>query len=176
MSIEWGLLLALALAHLLADFVFQSDDDVANKKRMGVQLKHVAIVSGLSYLLAGDWRAWPIPTLVGLTHYIIDRLKVRAKQNGFGVFVADQAAHLLVIVGVAWLFTQVHPIQSFWVGLWGGTFNKVLLLVAGIILTVKVGGVVVGMKVKPYLDDLTKPKVEGVVLTGAGQARAQADR
>ena len=176
MSFEWSLPLALATAHLLADFVFQSDSDVANKKRIAVQLKHVAIVSGLSYLLAGDWRAWPLPALIGLTHYLIDRLKVKANRNGLGVFVADQAAHLLVLVGITWLSLKFYPVQSVWAGLWGMDFAKALELLAGIILTVNVGGVVVGISVKPYLDDLTKPKEERGILVAAGQTKAQSNR
>lgn len=176
MSFEWGLLLALVLAHLLADFVFQSDNDVANKKRIGVHLKHVAIVSGLSYLLAGDWRAWTMPALIGLTHYGSDLLKVKSNRNGLGVFVADQAAHLLVLVGITWLSPKYYPVQSFWVGLWGMDFAKALELLAGIILTVNVGGVVVGISVKPYLDELTKPTGDATVFAKDKQDKAQADR
>src|SRR6266536_2046535 len=95
---NWPLFLALITAHLLADFLFQSDKDIANKKRLAVQLKHTAIVAGLSYLLAGDWRAWPIPVLIGLTHFFIDRVKIQTNKNTFGIFLADQAAHLLVII------------------------------------------------------------------------------
>ena len=72
MNFDCGLLLALATAHLLADFVLQSDKDVANKQRMVVQLKHVAIVASLSYFLVGDWRAWPVPALIGFTHFVIE--------------------------------------------------------------------------------------------------------
>lgn len=173
-SFDWRLLLALTTAHLLADFIFQSDKDIAGKKRMTVQGKHAAIVAGVSYLLAGDWRAWAVPAVVGLTHFIIDRVKVQVSRNGLGVFVADQAAHLLVIVGVAWLSPQTYPVENIWVDLVGVAFAKALVLVGGIILTVKVGGVVVGMLVRPYLDDLTKRPNELLLTVGNESQRGLA--
>jgi hypothetical protein len=176
MNLDSSLLLALTTAHLLADFVFQSDQDVAGKRRLAVQWKHAAIVAGLSYLLAGDGRALPLAAVIGLTHFAIDRLKVQANRNGLGVFALDQTAHLLVIASGSWLASQLYPVQSFWASLWGAGFAKTLVVVAGIILTVKVGGVVVGRQVKPYLEDLTrrtsgKPLIETSKETLRGLAK-----
>lgn len=158
MNVDWKLALALVTAHLLADFVFQSDKDVENKKKPGVLGKHALIVAGLSYLLAGDWRVWPVPTVIGLTHILIDRVKAGLKQNGLAVFLLDQAAHLLVIAAVVWLSPTVFPVASEWVNLWGDGFTKALVVAAGLILTTHVGGVIVGIAVRPYLGDLTKPQ------------------
>ena len=158
MNLDLKLALALVTAHLLADFVFQSDKDVENKKKPAVLGKHALIVAGLSYLLAGDWRAWLVPAIMGSTHFLIDRVKAGLKQNGLGVFLLDQAAHVLVIVGVAWLSPTMFPVASEWVNLWDGTFAKGLVIAAGLILTTHVGGVVVGIAVRPYLGDLMKPR------------------
>lgn len=158
MDPDLKLALALITAHLLADFVFQSDRDVENKRKLAVLGKHALIVTGLSYLLAGDWRAWPVPALIGLTHFLIDRMKAGLKQNSLGVFFLDQAAHLLVIAVVAWLSPTVFPVDSEWANLWGAAFTRALVFVTGLVLTIHVGGVVVGIAVQPYLGDLTKPQ------------------
>ena len=171
MSFDLRLLLALTTAHMLADFVFQSDKDVATKKRMGVQVKHATIVAGLSCLLAGDWRAWPVSAVIGLTHFLIDRVKVELKQNGLRVFLLDQAAHLVVIAGVARLSPAVFPVDSQWVSLWGAAFTRTLVVAAGIVLTVKVGGVVVGILVKPYLDDLTNRQTNEQLVANSKEAQ-----
>jgi hypothetical protein len=157
MNLDLKLALALVTAHLLADFVLQSDKDVANKKKPAVLGKHALIVAGLSYLLAGDWRVWHVPALIGLTHFLIDRVKAGSKQNGLGVFLLDQAAHLVVIAVVAGLSPTQFPVVNEWVKLWDVAFTRALIVTTGLILTTHVGGVVVGIAVRPYLGDLTKP-------------------
>ena len=157
MNLDLKLALALVTAHLLADFVLQSDKDVQNKKKPVVLGKHALIVAALSYLLAGNWQAWHVPALIGLTHFLIDRVKAGLKQNGLGVFLLDQAAHLLVIAAVVWLSSTQFPVTSEWVKLWDAAFTRALVVVSGLILTTHVGGVVVGIAVRPYLGDLTKP-------------------
>jgi hypothetical protein len=158
MNVDLKLGLALITAHLLADFVFQSNKDVENKKKPAVLGKHALLAAGLSYLLAGDWQAWPVPAVIGLTHFLIDRVNAGLKQNSLRVFLLDQAAHLAVITVMAWLSPTVFPVVSEWVSLWGAGFTKALVIMAGLILTTQVGGVVVGIEVQPYLVDLTKPK------------------
>jgi len=62
---------------------------------------------------------------------------------------------------VVWLSPTAFPVASEWVNLWGAAFTKALVVVAGLILTTHVGGVVVGIAVRPYLGDLTKPQGQG---------------
>jgi prepilin signal peptidase PulO-like enzyme (type II secretory pathway) len=157
MNFNWDLLMALTAAHLLADFIFQPDKDATSQRqRMAMLGKSAVIVAGLSYLLAGDWQAWAMTSVIGLTHYVIDWVKSLWKRNDLNSFALDQTAHLLVILGLSWHY----PMQSHWLGLWGITFTRALVILAGIILTVWVGGAVVGMTVKTYLDDLVKTKTE----------------
>ncbi|HOX04469.1 MAG TPA: DUF3307 domain-containing protein [Candidatus Paceibacterota bacterium] len=175
MSFDLTLLLALTTAHLLADFVFQSDKDVEGKRRTTVQCKHALVVAALSCVLAGDWRAWSIPVVIGLAHFLVDRAKLALSKNGLVVFAGDQVAHLIVIAAVSWQSPQVYPAHSVWAGTWGVAFDKALLLAAGLILTVRVGGVVVGMLVKPYLDDLTHgQKDEPLIAKGKESQRGLA--
>ena len=161
MNLDLKLALALVAAHLLADFVFQSDQDVRNKQKPAVLGKHALIVAGCSYLLAGDWRAWFVPTGIGLTHYLIDRIKVRLNRNEAGFFLADQALHLAVIMVVAGMSPALCPVMNGWENLWGAAFLKTMVVISGLILTTHAGGVLVGFWVQPYLEEMTKPKPEG---------------
>ena len=175
MSIDWQLLLALTTAHLLGDFVFVMDEN-EKAKPWAVLGVRATVVMGLSYLLAGEWQAWQIPVLIGPGHLGIDWLKEKAKRDDLLTFTLDQAAHLLVIVAVVGLLPELHSRQDFWSWLCGAGFFQKLLLLAGIVLTVWVGGVVVGMFVKSYLRDLTLPKGEVPLFAEEKNTKKQVQR
>ena len=113
--------LALYLAHLLTDFVLQSDRMVAGKKRGSLlaYAEHGAIHFVSAVLFLG----FAIPGLVlkigfygfilGLTavHLGIDWLKLRLVrsemlEDGAATFLTDQAIHTLTVFGTAWLITR----------------------------------------------------------------------
>src|ERR1022692_4130098 len=128
MNVDLKLGLALITAHLLADFVFQSNKDVENKKKPAVLGKHALLAAGLSYLLAGDWQAWPVPAVIGLTDLLINRGNAGLKQNSLRGFLVEQAAHLAGITVMAWLLLTVFPVGSERVSLWGAGFTKALVI------------------------------------------------
>lgn len=105
---------AFVLAHVLSDFVFQSDRMVREKAKAPVLLIHIAIVAATSVVALG---VAPVPAALGtvvISHLVIDWLKVRVGGPGFAAFALDQAAHLAVIAGVA----AAWP-NAFRAGLWG---------------------------------------------------------
>lgn len=149
-----GLLFAALLtAHLLADFVLQSDRSIAAKHRPRYFLGHIAIVTGLSYLFAGVWSAWWIPVGIGVTHALIDALKLRLRGTSPAAFWADQMAHLVVIVVATWFGSRVSPVgPSLWVELFGAkVMAHALVGASGLLAVVWMGGIVVGIAVRPYL-------------------------
>lgn len=95
------LLIRLLIAHVLTDFVFQSNTWVRHKKEHGARSRylywHVAVASVLSYLLAMQWGSWYIPLVILITHYLIDLWKLKQKDTLF-YFLADQFLHLAVIL------------------------------------------------------------------------------
>lgn len=99
------LLIRLLIAHVLTDFVFQSNAWVRHKKERGAKSKylywHVLLAAALSYLLAMQWGNWYLPLVILITHYLIDLWKLKQKDNMF-YFLADQLLHLTVIV-ILWL-------------------------------------------------------------------------
>jgi hypothetical protein len=161
MSSEGVLWLSLVTAHLLADFVLLSDKDAENKQPPAVLWRRALMVAGLSYLLAGAWRWWMLPVVIGGTHFLIDRIKIALNRKGIGWFAAGQAVHLLVIIGVARWLTACGPVTSEWVNLWGTAFLKGMVVISGLIVTTHVGGVVVEILVQPHLEDMKKPKPAG---------------
>lgn len=163
------LLICLVASHLAGDFIFQSDKDASNKLRPLILLKHSFIVALLSYVLCGVWTQWRIPLVIFCTHPVIDWIKEKAvKREGVSnkwsvyAFLMDQAAHLFIIIILAVTITPVSPVAAasanamsiFWVDLFGKGFLKLLIVFSGAILAVKAGGILIGMAVKPFLDEI----------------------
>ena len=171
------MLICLASAHLLADFLFQTDEDDKNKRQPRVLLKHTATVAALSYVFCGLWQLWQIPAFVLVVHVGFDRLKEnllhrkpeQLKDKPLPVrwnvypFLTDQALHLLSLGFLAWWVSTCllgSGIEPMWVALFGHGFLAVLVLVAGVTLTVIVGGILIGMLVAPFLRELEEAKPE----------------
>ncbi|MFP4540713.1 MAG: DUF3307 domain-containing protein, partial [Opitutales bacterium] len=171
-----ALFTCLLLAHLLGDFVLQTDEDIQHKRRAGRFAKHILIVAGLSYLLVGVWTAWWIPLVIGLTHALIDMAKLRLETAGWTgrtPFFLDQAAHLAVIVGLALGAEHLGLADSGWPEVLGPLYLQGCLLLSGFILTVFAGGFVIGMWVEPYAREVGLPgmEIEGEVRPEAGLAK-----
>lgn len=150
------LFLPLFTAHIIADFLLQTDQDVKWKTRPRVLFKHALIVTVLSYLLLGVLRAWPLILVLGLSHALFDFIKTRYASDRLLFFVSDQLAHLAVIVAAVLVLLsldlQPHPYSLG--NLLGRPFYLGCALIAGIIITIKVGGITVGYAVRPLLDEL----------------------
>ncbi len=104
-QIDISLLIRLVIAHLLTDFVFQSDSWVEQRKKDGWRSRHLymhGIVAGvLAYLLSGLWSLMWLPVVVAATHILIDGIKAR-HENDIKSFFADQSGHFLVLI-VIWI-------------------------------------------------------------------------
>ncbi len=136
--------LALTLAHLLADFVFQTGAMVADKRRLDVFSLHIGTVGLLSLIaLGGSWQA---ALAVTLAHALIDSVKTFAlsprQSQRLWAFLTDQIAHIASIV----LVTHYWPL-SFITGLWGFTSPQILtplILAIGFLTATAMGGPIVG--------------------------------
>ncbi len=136
---------ALVLAHLLADFLLQTDAMVRQKRRPAVLLGHVAIVVAASWVALGFAPAPALLGLIAVTHAAFDAAKLRWGGVGFRGFAFDQAGHLAVIALAAGLFPGAYA-----AGLWAGPaieavpalarLPEAMALAAGLIATVWAGG------------------------------------
>lgn len=99
-----NLFAALLLSHLVADFPLQTNQiyKMKNESTLGIAL-HAAIHMFLAaFLIQHPLQAWPLLASLGIIHFLIDLVKVRAPQKPQAVsFVLDQIAHLLVLWGLA---------------------------------------------------------------------------
>lgn len=105
------LFLCLWLAHLVADFVLQTSDSCSSKAeshwRSIHQYIHAGIVFALSWLMSFDLRFWWCALIIGALHLCIDVWKSYRKEDVIW-FSLDQLLHLLVLIGVAWLWTSMY--------------------------------------------------------------------
>jgi len=106
----------LLLAHILIDFIFQTESMVENKLVNGWKsitlLFHVLGAGILAALLCMQWNIYAlwIGAVTTITHYLIDGLKISWQKYRphwqVWLFFTDQFAHLLVITGLAiWIIS-----------------------------------------------------------------------
>lgn len=135
---------ALLLAHVLADFVLQSDAMVAGKDRLRTGAAHVAIVFlvTLAAVAGPSVTALAAALAVTVAHGVIDRIK-RLYGDDLAAFLIDQAAHLAVLGAVAALLPGLWT-DSVW-GRFGNDALPVIFAHAGFaILAVRAGRFAVG--------------------------------
>lgn len=156
---------ALLFAHVLADFVLQTDWMVRNKRRPLALGAHIGVVLLTAGLAAGSAR----PELLALAgaHLLFDIAKTFSGRGGVGPFLLDQAAHLVSLAAMAlW-------VPDLWsTGLWAGvpTLLPAMALAAGLILATRAGGFAVGILMEPWAE--ASPKG----LPGGGRAIGTLER
>lgn len=132
---------AMLLAHLLGDYVFQTDALARWKNRsMWGLLVHGAVVTFSLWIcslpFAPGW--WPYALGIGALHTLIDIARVKIgpvePTATLLLFVTDQAAHALTIaVGLAWSgWLSPRPAETTF-GLWLQS-GHLLLFIAGYVL------------------------------------------
>ncbi len=154
---------ALLLAHVLADFVFQTRWIVLNKRRVPVLLLHGAVVLALMQAALGRVDAWELLALA-LLHMAIDGVKARLATPGLGAFLADQGAHLAGLAALAALRPDLWT-GGAWAGL--GWLPGLMAALAGAILATRTGGFAVGLLMAPWAGvDLPRGLANGGLLIG----------
>ena len=130
------LFIKLLLAHLLGDFIWQPNSwviDKEAKKYKSIYLYlHILLHGILAAVLAGEIQFIPYAVLIAVTHGIIDLIKLnfqKAKTKRTW-FVADQIAHILILIGIVLLYEN-KSIIYFWQD------NYFWILATGILLLTK---------------------------------------
>nr|WP_321509295.1 DUF3307 domain-containing protein [uncultured Celeribacter sp.] len=149
-------LAALFLAHVLADYVFQTDRMVATKDKAGTLLLHAAVVWLCMVGALGTWGGWPLLALAGL-HLSLDTIKTFAirhgVRDGLMPYLTDQLAHLASLLALAAYAPQLWH-NGVWAGGWFETTDwlpPVMALIAGGIFATRAGGFAVGKLMAPYV-------------------------
>ena len=148
------ILILQIIAHLLADYTFQSHNMAKDKLESGFKSKtlkwHILIVFILSWMLSFQWQFVAASALIASLHWIIDGLKkILASKNRLAKysFFIDQALHFLVIIGCVFLyvhFFDVHTIIHLPIN------TKELLIFLGFLLCTKPANILIGEVLKVY--------------------------
>jgi hypothetical protein len=146
------LLLCLFAAHVLADFLLQTAEDVATKRRWQVLLNHVLVVTAISYCFAGYWTSWRLVLAVGGSHAVIDALKARVRSTPW-TFLLDQTAHLAALVLIARWLGSAGP-TPYWLEQGGAVIAPALVVFSGAIVSIYAGGYLIGLALRPFLAEL----------------------
>jgi len=102
----WNLL----LAHLLGDFVFQTDWMVKKRDNLWVLAWHASIHFVLMLFFAGQVRSviWPFLLVLAIMHFLQDRIKINITNKRTDWvskgFIIDQGIHYVIIWSVVYLF------------------------------------------------------------------------
>ncbi|NPD81334.1 DUF3307 domain-containing protein [Prevotella sp. PINT] len=102
------ILIKLIAAHLIGDFILQSDRLCSTKydadwqKRVSALGIHSAVHALLSYIFIADQTNWAIPAIIFASHFIIDFAKVSKGKNNLYALIIDQAIHYSIIFCVWW--------------------------------------------------------------------------
>lgn len=102
---QGNLLIRLLLAHIISDFILQTDKMVKSKKWLSLyMLVHIIIVFASTFALSGLWK---ISIFIAVLHWFTDSVKVeiqsRSNLKPNLVFTADQLFHFLIII-IAWFW------------------------------------------------------------------------
>lgn len=140
------LLIALGAAHVIGDFLLQNDFIALNKDRLYVLTCHAFGSGAAAYLACGLWGMWWIFAATFVTHWLLDRHKIRKSGSPLGAFLTDQAAHLGVaaLIGIAAAWTA--PVQTIWPqlsDLGRSILLKVLVATTGLLMAGKVGAILI---------------------------------
>lgn len=158
---EINLLLRLIIAHLLTDFVLQPKSwvkDREEKKGKSPKLYlHVVVTTLVAYLISGQYTNWLIPAVIFSTHLIIDYLKSKDSTNSFGYFIADQVAHLLVIVAL-WIIIENQKLDFVDSLAALSTHNGFWIVTAGYVFISWPLGIIIGKATQKWRDQINKEK------------------
>lgn len=126
----------LILAHLLGDFLLQPNSWVADKekKKLGsiYLYLHVLIHMVLVMIVLWDLNLWWIAVIIGVTHFIIDGMKLlfQTSKSKRTWFFGDQLLHIAVIILLSVFYFPYFR--------WEDLFNpeNLKLITAAVFLTV----------------------------------------
>lgn len=107
----------LLLSHFLTDFFLQPRSWITDRRKKkfgsGYLYLHTLITAAVACLIIG-WQYWLIAVIIFVTHTIIDGWKSYMADKSI-YFLADQALHLLVILGCWWFtFYDFAGLRSGW--------------------------------------------------------------
>lgn len=141
---------ALLFAHVIADFILQTDAMVKHKSRPAIMALHTALVLITAQAATGQIASVELIALAA-THLIIDAIKTYGGFRTFAAFSMDQFAHLITLIAIAWIAPDL------WVnGAWGSQpwFLPVMAILTGLTITLSAGQHAIALLMRPYRNSI----------------------
>lgn len=148
-------LIKLLVSHLLADFILQPQSWIISRrlKHFGSPTLYVhGSITGAAALLLTGFTYWPVALVIGISHTLIDGWKSYQKDN-IGWFLADQALHLVVMLGCwALYFLPAPEITAAFSNFMANRATWILLL--GIIFLTTPAGILIGQMTRRWREKI----------------------
>ena len=158
----------LLLAHLVGDFLLQSNALCESKERKhhksAFMYVHALIIALLSWVAIGNYQLWSYAVIIGVTHLLIDIAKSYVKTQTLVWFVGDQILHIFVLLIVSYFIGNGWE-QFAWI-----PQNYALILPAflsAVIICTKPANIFIKMILTRYEIDLPKAKDKELKNAGA---------
>ncbi|MCC7518092.1 MAG: DUF3307 domain-containing protein [Verrucomicrobiae bacterium] len=145
--------LALFIAHLIGDFVLQTESMALKKGHVfGWLVLHALELGLITWLLCWRFEVWPVVVVVFLTHLIFDWIKPRLKGHPLQWYVVDQLAHVFTLFLCAiWMMNKL-PLTS--MPLSSVISPAVQVLLAAYLMILRPLTIGMGLFLKPWQDEL----------------------
>ncbi|RIV23763.1 DUF3307 domain-containing protein [Fibrisoma montanum] len=158
---ENALFFRLLLSHLLTDFVLQPTSWVLHKQQKLHRSKYLywhSLVAGiLAYVFVGFWAVVSLIVFVGITHGLIDYLKLRfGGPQPLRPFLIDQVAHVCVLL-LVWLWLTDNWIDLGRLVRSALTEQRVVAVLSGYLICTTPIGFIVGMATSKWQRQLIDP-------------------
>ncbi|MGC6430962.1 MAG: DUF3307 domain-containing protein [Jejuia sp.] len=151
------ILIKLLLAHILGDFFLQPTKWVKENEKKKLKSPklylHTLIHITITAILLWDIALWPVILIIGMSHLIIDGLKLsfQKKKTKRRWFFIDQVLHILILFGCYFLIVKNKAKFDFTI-----TENNLLLITCLLYLTIPVSIIMKTIFSKWNISKLTK--------------------
>ncbi len=165
----YDLFLLQIIAHLLADFTFQSKKCVEKKSEFAFHSKylyrHVLVVFLFSILLAGQWNFIYFSIVIAASHLVIDGLKNSRKEWKYTFFI-DQVLHIVIIALLVMTYNHYFPFAPIIV-LPININTHLLLIITGYLICTKPANILIKKILELY--NISVPKDQETEQLNAGK-------
>lgn len=164
-----NLILLLFTAHLLSDFIFQSQsmsDKKSEKALTWHHIYHVLIVGALSYIFSLDYNFWKAAIILMCLHLITDigKSAIQLKHPSKNFFFIDQGIHLILIIGIVLIYENWVNID-FLVDI----KLKTIAVIAGFVFVTKPTNIIIGNLLKVFQIQISDSSNDDESLPNAGK-------
>lgn len=167
---EVKLIILLVIAHLLSDFVFQSQK-LSDRKEKRIftrhHIYHVLIVGILSYILSFDTGFWKAAIVLTFLHLLTDMLKswLISRDMSKNYFFLDQIIHLVIIISIVYAYSYLSEINFYF------EINlKLLLILTAYVFCTKPSNIIIKHLFISFSVDVPDSSLENVKETGLPNA------